>query len=553
MANTEHLIAERQPLSQSYLWRLQQDYFAKKGIEAWRSGAVPHYITSNPTIAHTYAELVLALWRDQQKLDPQAETEPLYVCELGAGSGRFAFHFLKQLNHLCEQSDVLPLSFCYVLTDMAESNLDFWRQHPRLQSDFESGLLDLAHFDVNHTAVLHLQQQNKTIHPGKLQRPLVCIANYLFDSIPQDLFYFDAGRSFQGLISLATDQDPATRRPEEIFAHLSYDYTYQELIEAPYPEPYLQQLITTYQECLTDTHLLFPVVGLRCLQRLRALSQSGLLLLSADKGHHQLSALVGQEVPKPKHHGGSFSLNVNYHALKLFCQQSGGLPLFPDNPHTSVCIGALLLLNQVQDYVQTQRTYQQLVQEFGPDDFYRITRHAKETFPTMSASEILAYLRLTRYDAHQFGRYQVRLLELVSDFTMNDRQAILSAIDKVWDLYFPLGEEHDLAAGIAHLLFEMGEYARALTYLEYSVGIYGEQSGTLYMMVICYQQLNQPEMAKRLVQRVLQTDSTHQFAQQLLAEEKIPPSMPEKLWETAVAPYQPDLVLRSDGYTSHSC
>ena len=72
---------------------------------------MPHYVTSNPTIANRYAEIVLAFWRDRQRLAPQSE--PLTICELGAGSARFAFHFLRRLSALCAQAEVPPQAFRY--------------------------------------------------------------------------------------------------------------------------------------------------------------------------------------------------------------------------------------------------------------------------------------------------------------------------------------------------------------------------------------------------------------------------------------------------------
>jgi hypothetical protein len=48
----------------------------------------------------------------------------LYICELGSGSGRFAFHFLKRLLRLCAQRWTAPFAFRYVLTDFTQSNLD---------------------------------------------------------------------------------------------------------------------------------------------------------------------------------------------------------------------------------------------------------------------------------------------------------------------------------------------------------------------------------------------------------------------------------------------
>ena len=52
-----------QPLSRSFLWRLQRNFFDRAGVEAWTAGIVPHYITSNPWIADAYAQVVLGWLR----------------------------------------------------------------------------------------------------------------------------------------------------------------------------------------------------------------------------------------------------------------------------------------------------------------------------------------------------------------------------------------------------------------------------------------------------------------------------------------------------------
>ena len=63
-----YLLAKGQPFAQSLLWDIQQAYYANKGVQAWREDELPHYVTSNPRVANSYAEIVLACWRDQQQL-----------------------------------------------------------------------------------------------------------------------------------------------------------------------------------------------------------------------------------------------------------------------------------------------------------------------------------------------------------------------------------------------------------------------------------------------------------------------------------------------------
>src|SRR6185295_12197231 len=94
-------LEENQRLSRSLLWRLQRNYFEQRGIEAWSSGAVPHHITSSPFIADAYARVVMGFLRDWSTLD---HSQPVHIVELGSGSGRFAYSFLKKFLDLQRNS-----------------------------------------------------------------------------------------------------------------------------------------------------------------------------------------------------------------------------------------------------------------------------------------------------------------------------------------------------------------------------------------------------------------------------------------------------------------
>src|SRR5690242_11625574 len=102
-------VETRQRLSRSILWKLQRSYFHRAGIEAWRGAAVPHYVTNNPALAHAYAEVFLGFLRDARaELDP---AEPVTIVELGAGSGRFAYLFLKAFTDLLRRSPLAGIRF----------------------------------------------------------------------------------------------------------------------------------------------------------------------------------------------------------------------------------------------------------------------------------------------------------------------------------------------------------------------------------------------------------------------------------------------------------
>src|SRR5690348_8291126 len=85
----EPRILERDvPFSQSIIWRLQRDFYAKHGLNAWTEDLVPSYITSNPMIAEIYAAVVAGFLSDcvGQKNTahaPLSPENPLRIVELG--------------------------------------------------------------------------------------------------------------------------------------------------------------------------------------------------------------------------------------------------------------------------------------------------------------------------------------------------------------------------------------------------------------------------------------------------------------------------------------
>ena len=150
-------LEEPGPLSCSKLWRLQRRYFESAGVSAWSEGVVPSYVTSNSFIARAYSRVVAAFLRDWGLAEPLRQgNRPVYVVELGAGSGRFAFHFLRKFAELQDLSGGRwPIK--YVLTEYNPALIDFWMSHAALQPFVAAGRLDFALFDAERPADLTLR------------------------------------------------------------------------------------------------------------------------------------------------------------------------------------------------------------------------------------------------------------------------------------------------------------------------------------------------------------------------------------------------------------
>src|SRR6478752_8056445 len=131
------------PLSQSVIWRLQRDYYAQRGLQAWTEDMVPSYITNNPFIAEMHAGIAAAFLEDcrAQGGQPLSPQRPLRILELGAGTGKFAYLFLRKLEPLLRERNIAPETVRYIMTDCSEPLLAQWRANPYLAEFVQRGTL----------------------------------------------------------------------------------------------------------------------------------------------------------------------------------------------------------------------------------------------------------------------------------------------------------------------------------------------------------------------------------------------------------------------------
>ncbi|MEM6815426.1 MAG: SAM-dependent methyltransferase [Bacteroidota bacterium] len=159
--------------------------------------------------------MVLALLRD---LTAKSQIEAtVYLIELGAGHGRLCYHFIKNFETYHQPAIAPP--FCYVLSDFTKANLDFMKNHTRLQPYLEKGWIDFALFDATTDTHIQLTHSSRTIKTNTLEQPLVVIANYFFDSIPQELFRIQNGKIEQTLLSISLNQLKKRLIPIHLFIH----------------------------------------------------------------------------------------------------------------------------------------------------------------------------------------------------------------------------------------------------------------------------------------------------------------------------------------------
>lgn len=500
-------------LSRSLLWRLQRNYFERHGIEAWSSGAVPHHITSSPFIADAYARVVLGYLRDST-ID---RSQPVHIVELGSGSGRFAFSFLKKFLHLHRNSVLKDIAVKYVMTDFTESNLEYWRTHPSLLPFIEEGSLDLARFDLEHDDQIELVHSGDVLSTATLHNPIIVIANYVFDSTPQDAFVADEENLYEVLVTLNTPEHEIDIEDPDILSRVQVA-AHENLVDGNYyDDPAWNRILQDYKQRLAGTPFLIPTSSLHCIQNLHHLSGGRMLLLSGDRGYNGDGALkLGSGIPSFALHG-SFSMMVDYQIIGEYCRHLGAQVLHPTGPSDNLNISAFMF-GDSPDFIETCQAYADAIEKFGPDDFFTLKAGLGLLYEALTLEQILAFLKLSGWDYKRFSESLPVLKLRLQDLTSFQKQQLQEAILKVWDSYMPIGEDSDLAFELGTLLLEMEFHEAALEFLHRSVESYGTAPGSAYNLAVCYYSLGRMEETLAYVNQAIDLDPEFAEGKTLRAE-----------------------------------
>lgn len=508
-------LEENQRLSNSLLWRLQRNYFEQQGVEAWSSGAVPHHITSSPFIADAYARVVMGFLRDWSALD---SGQPVNIVELGSGSGRFAYAFLKKFLNLQQNSVLKAIPIRYVMTDFTESNIEHWRTYPSLVPFIEEGLLDLARFDLESDEELELLHSGDVLSTGTLRNPLIVVSNYVFDSTRQDAFVAADEKLFELLITLTTSQHEIDPEDPDMLSRIEISAVENPIKGNYYEDPKWNRILLDYKQRLNNTSFLFPTSTLHCIKNLHRLSEGRMLLLSGDRGYSRDEDLnLGRGAPALAIHG-SFSMMVDYQIIGEYCRSLGASVLHPARASRHLNISAFMFGDVPFDFIETRYAYAEAIEKFGPDDFFVLKEPFEQLYNALTLDQILAFLRLSCWDHKRFRESLPALKQHLLEMNELQKRQLYDGILNVWDSYLPIGEESDLAFDLGTFLLEMEFYEEAFEFLQRSVELYGMSPGAAYNIAVCCYSLNQMDEALDYVDQALSLDPHFAEAKTLRAD-----------------------------------
>lgn len=468
-------------LSKSKFWKIQTDVYKLLGPEAWSKAKIPFLITSNPFIARQYALLVRAFIADCLKLSVNSE-EPFYIIDLGAGSGNFAYLFLKELIQIGYYYPLEDLSICYVMTDIARKNINNWREHRQLQPFIEAGILDFAYYNATTNNPLKLmvsgQKLDKTINP------LIVISNYFFDTIPQDIFHIKNKQLYEGKISLKSNAD--AKDAVEIAKSLEINFSYAPIknIYNYYPDIILNLILEEYINKLNDVYFFLPIEAIRIINNFNNISCGPSLFLISDHGIvNQQQIAHSKQISMTKHLTFS-AYQQNYHLIQEYFCKKGGYFLVPSIPNKEFTTMLGIYEKNEKTFSETAHCYSTHVNAFDSGNCSYLVDIIDHHQPI---ELIILLLKLHNYDPNTFITFSKPIHKQLSSIDNDIKDQLVEIIYRTRENIFILSKRDQyIFIDMGTILFEIDYYETAFNYF---------QTGHFYFYdnpkILCYMLLSE--------------------------------------------------------------
>jgi hypothetical protein len=503
-------------LSESVIWRLQREFYSTQGLKAWTRHEIPAWITSNPFFAGHLADVTAGFLRDLAAAGRPVEA-PLHLVELAAGSGQFAFLFLRRLKELASALPSLArLPVRYVLTDFTDSNVRAWESQARFRPWLDDGSLDFATFDLERDRELRLLRSGETLSAAKAAGPLIVLANYAFDSTLQDCFRVRAGALCEDLVQAMVPVDAPSDpdAPGQLERIAALEHQPRPIAGPYYGDERMDRILESYRAGLGDTGFLFPIGAQRAVRTLLAVSGGRLLLLCGDKGVSREEDLRGRGDPVMVRHRGCFSFSVNLHAIGRYFEESGGFALHTDQPRPRIQVSAFVSGWPPAALPETRQAFRDATAGFSPGDFHTLAVAMCEQKQPQSLEVMLSVLKLSAFDSEVLYSYREALVAAARGATPPQKEELRRALARVEEGFYPL--QKDVPFELARISFALSEGSDALRYCQESRRMFGESARTLVMEAYSLAMLGRGAEALRSTERALAADPGFTPAAELL-------------------------------------
>ena len=500
---------------QSMIWSLLHRFYAEAGPEAWSSHIVPQRSTSNAFCADTYAAIVAAFFKE---LAAEGNSKPPVIIELGGGSGRFAWQFLNRLINYHFGDGVECPEFTYLLTDGAAKNVEGWKQKDRFAPLFESGVLEVAQLLIESDPVI--RTDNGDLKPADFaDRPVIIIANYLFDSITSNMVRIRNHGIEQVYVELQSTTQGFLKKPITSFASLTSRFESRPVKGDPTGHPFIDAALRRYAERPGDFHVVIPRTCIEFIEKFLN-RDTPLLLLAGDLAYSDPSEFA---LANPLIFDSYFAHNTNLHIFgELFGAHGGAMQSQRHKDINFSCnLFSLPGKNRWQDLGlgRTRETAQALLKDFNPYDAHELIDLVEGSARHMSIRQAMALIRFARFDPDVAAICLPQLLRNVEQGEERiDRQQIYETYMEAFRAYLPDGSDVYFDCGMAELFMLLDYNTQALNLIDHTIREFGESAPRRFASAMALLNLGDDARAEQAARRALALDPQFAPALRMIAD-----------------------------------
>lgn len=504
--NRKIIIGQNEDFSKSALWRIQRNYFDREGINAWVN-SVPFYITSNPFIARTYARITLNFIRDWIEREPEAQNHPFYIMEIGTGSGRFSYYFVKTLHEMLEIAKLSHLQVIHVMSDFTKSNVRYWEKHHALKPLIDKGWIDFALYDLEAERPVTLIYSKTHLNSQTLVNPLTVIGNYIFDTSLNDLFAIREEQLYQLTVNVASDESNMEDNLPIEMEKVDISYNAIKINSNFYHDDNMNRILEEYRTTLKETVFLFPTGAFFALRFLKKLANNRLLLLSTDKGNGAKHTLDGAGRPPIYFHGSFFSVMVNFHAIGQYLKNAGG-DFFVQTPRKGIKTSVFSSGFGLSELPMTWQAIQDGVEGFSPADYFTLHRRISDSFQECTLDTIAAHLQMANWDPHIYLKLANHVLNIASEADADTIYYLSQNMAKIADNFYDMPQTECVLFPIALFFHTIKNYSEAKKYYQLAEPFLSERFSLHYNLGLCLHHVNEDDKALVHFNRALEIDGS---------------------------------------------
>ncbi|MBI2810812.1 MAG: SAM-dependent methyltransferase [Candidatus Melainabacteria bacterium] len=501
-------------LSDCMIWKMQEKYFERERAKVWTGDTF--YSTNRMPFVESYVELVTSALLDCATLCEQ--DQPLYILELGGGSGCFAYRFLNDLaENIQDYESLKKLNIKYILTDFSELIVKEWLENKNLNAKVEQGILEFGVFNPLHDQKIELMVSGQSLTAKEIKNPLIVIANHVFDSIEQDAFRVTYGVLQESKVSLFRENRDGSFDQEPTLDDLRITERFVDVVGPYYQNSAFDDILQSYKNDLVEASMTFPIGALRCIENLSNFCGEKLILLSADTGYVRLDSerIAGLKKLDFDRHG-AVSFDLNFAAISKYFLDNGGTSLVENSDFSGLRVAFnSLLQNRFQNTTHYFKHYLQkkniLDSQLQINDLIKNGLRAGD-YESSRVSLFLSIVRAFNYDPAMFAIAHKDLLDErfkdLEEMNTQVRSELQETLHRTIKNIYIVDDNHKIFDSILRLYIQLDWFEECLKFSEEIIQTYGEISTAVDHAALSCEALKMHQKAYEYFQRATNLPSS---------------------------------------------